>query len=59
MNDEMQEIWTEKIITLTWQNLPGGTEDNQEILRVPGILTHILTGTSLVQVQRITAFPNH
>jgi hypothetical protein len=37
MNDEIQELWTVKIITLTRQNLLGGTEDNQEVLRVPGI----------------------
>jgi len=59
MNDEIQELWTEKIITLTRYNFPEGTEDNQEILRVPGILTHILTGTSQIQVQRITVISNH
>jgi len=48
MNDEIQELWTVKIITLTRQNLLGGTEDNQEVLRVPGILTHILTATSQI-----------
>jgi esterase/lipase superfamily enzyme len=39
-------------------NLPGGTEDNQESRRVAGILTQVQTGTSHIQVQRITSIPN-
>jgi hypothetical protein len=32
-----------------------GTEDNQESLRVAGILTHVLTGTSQIQAQLINS----